>query len=159
MICVAGSRSYHVHRCCFPSNSTAPSGPIRPQHEPLGAPFPGIEIFLRLRISRKIIPVPALRLLLKLGCERWEEFAAEFQTATVERRRGSGQFIVIQRDHGGISVPPKRYELHYECDVPSRCFPRLPRDGLPQPLARFFYVAGGQIADGRLVPSRSTPGR
>src|SRR5215203_5436988 len=50
-------------------------------------------------------------------------------------------------------------ELHYEWDVPSRCFPRLPREGLPQPLARFFYVAAEQIADECLVPSRSTRGR
>jgi hypothetical protein len=34
VIRATGSRSYYVH-CC--RDSTAPSGPIRPQHEPLGA--------------------------------------------------------------------------------------------------------------------------
>ena len=70
-----------------------------------------------------------------------------------------GSKNVVERDHGGISVPPNADEWHYDGMFLPTCFPRLPREGLPQPLARFFYVADEQIADECLVPSRSTRGR
>ena len=68
-----------------------------------------VEIFL-LQFTTGAIDnaVTALLLMLKLGSDRLEEFAASLARQRTRSITDRGEFGVRKRDHGGISVPPKR---------------------------------------------------